>query len=909
VDDQPSNLLALEAVLGGMPLNLVRARTGEEALMRVLDADFAVILMDVQMPGMDGFEAASLIRQRDRSQHTPIIFLTAFANTEGQVFQGYALGAVDFISKPIVPTVLRSKVAVFVELHQKTEQVKRQAALLVENQRREHERELAEERRRWELEWLREEAAREKQAAEEQSRRAEELTRTVAERVRAEEQLRAHIARQAAVAELGQRALAGLDLPALLDESASLVSRILGVSFAAVSESTPGGDTPALRAGFGWTPRALAEGLGAGLALLADEPLIFEDLRNETRFLPPTLLTDHEVVSGLSVLIHGRDRPYGTLGAFCDRPRSFTQDDVHFLQAVANVLAAAIQRARDEQELAAIRDEVAAQLADMKRLHGLVARLSNSLELATVLEEVLLAVTGLQGTDRGVLMLRDPERDVMTTAAAVGFTADQLAAAGDEPVELQAEGAVAAVVGGGIFVDDIGPDPVLAPHLPAARRDGYRAVCSTPLLTSGGALVGTIATYFPRPHRPSDRELRLVELYARQAAEFIDNARLYRAIREADRQKGEFLAMLAHELRNPLAALLNALQLLRSCGLEGAAVQARDVAERQVRHLARLVDDLLDVSRISNGKIQLRKGPVDLREPLARAVETARPLVESRRHQLSISLPDHPVLMEADSARLEQVVANLINNAAKYTEPGGRIELEATAEGTEAVVRVRDTGIGIAPDLLPRVFDLFTQADRSLDRSQGGLGIGLTLARRLIDLHGGSITASSPGVGHGSEFAVRLPITLEAQLAEPPDEDAPDSTGDGSPRHVLVVDDNADAARILARLLELQGHRVEVAHDGPAALSLAQARPPDVILLDIGLPGMDGYEVARRLRQSLGPDRTMLVAVTGYGQEEDRRRSDEAGMDYHLTKPVDPRTIRDLLTRPRAIEQPAVEGG
>ncbi|HWE37965.1 MAG TPA: response regulator [Isosphaeraceae bacterium] len=909
VDDQPKNLLALEAILGGMGLDLVRARSGDEALRHVLDGDFAVILMDVQMPDMDGFETAELIRHRDRSSHTPIIFMTALQHTERQVFQGYALGAVDFLSKPIVPTVLRSKVAVFVELHQKTDQVRRQAGELVETQRREHDRELAEERQRWEVERLRAEAAREREAAEELARKAKELARTVAELVHAEEQLRTRAAQQAIVAELGQRALAGTTLDELLDRAVVAVSRNLDVEYGRVMELDPDGATSRFRAGVGWSDGAVddaaaEEGAGslAGFTLQSGEPVVVEDLRDEDRFGVDRMLRDHGVIGGLSVAIPGRDRPYGTLGAFSARERTYSQDDIHFVQAVANVLAAAIQRRRDEEELAAVRDELAARLADMTRLHALVARLSNSLELTDVLEEVLAAVTAIQGTDRGVLMLRDPERDAMTTAASVGFTAEELADDGAGPPGP----AVTAVIGGGVVVEGAESDPVLAPHLPAARRAGYLAVCITPLLTSGGEPVGTIATYFPRPQRPTEGEARLVELYARQAAESIDNARLYRAIREADRQKGEFLAMLAHELRNPLAPLLHALHMLGSgVGAGPECGPIRDVAERQARHLARLVDDLLDVSRISTGKIELRTGPVDLREAVARAAETARPLVESRRHKLTLSLPEGPLPLVADEARIEQVLANLLNNAAKYTEPGGRIWIEARRDGDDAVVRVRDTGVGIAPELLPRVFDLFAQAERSLDRSQGGLGIGLTLVRRLVELHGGSIVADSPGVGLGSEFVVRLPIRAADPETSAPDEDRPGAVADAAdappPLHVLVVDDNADAARLLARLLEVNGHHAEVAYDGPTALERAQARPPDVVLLDIGLPGMDGYEVARKLRASVGLDRALLVALTGYGQEEDRRRSREAGMDVHLTKPVDPRTLKELLARPRPV--------
>src|SRR5512135_739528 len=556
VDDQPSNLLALEAVLAGTGLNLMRARSGEEALMRVLDDDFAVILMDVQMPEMDGFEAAALIRERDRSKHTPIIFLTAFQSTEQQVFQGYALGAVDFLSKPIVSAVLRSKVAVFVELFQKTEQVRLQAAQLHETQRREHERELTEQKRRWELERLREEAAREKKIAEEQAQRVEE-------------QLHRRAAQQAAVAELGQRALAGTELPALLDEAVNLSVRNLEVEFGAIMELGPDGEALVMRAGVGWTEGVVGHvtsGTGnaslSGFTLISNEPVVVEDLRAESRFGISALLRDHGIISGMSVVVYGRDRPFGTLGVFGARPRTFTQDDAHFLQALANVLAAAVQRRRDEEELALIRDELAVQLADMTRLHALNVRLSTRLELAEVLQEVLAALTDFQGTDAGVIVLRDREREEMFTAASIGFTPEQLADAEEPAPDAEAEEAMTAVISGSIVVGDATPDPVLAPHLAVARRAGYHAVCTTPLLTSDGEMVGSIATYFPRLHRPSSRETRMVELYARHAAQFIENARLYRERREADRRKDEFLAMLAHELRNPMAPILNALHLL-----------------------------------------------------------------------------------------------------------------------------------------------------------------------------------------------------------------------------------------------------------------------------------------------------------------------------------------------------------
>jgi PAS domain S-box-containing protein len=378
------------------------------------------------------------------------------------------------------------------------------------------------------------------------------------------------------------------------------------------------------------------------------------------------------------------------------------------------------------------------------------------------------------------------------------------------------------------------------------------------------------------------------------------------ALKEADRRKDEFLAMLSHELRNPLAALRNALHLLTMPGADAAIVgRARGVMERQVHHLVRLVDDLLDVSRIMRDKIELRKEPVDLADVVARAVEAARPVIDARGQDLTVRLPPEPVRLEADPVRLAQVVGNLLNNSAKFTAGAGRIALTAAREGEEVVVRVRDTGVGIPADLLPQVFDAFVQADRSLDRSQGGLGIGLTLVRRLVELHGGRAEAHSAGPGQGSEFVVRLPARKdEGGRRKDESEGRSDSSFLLPPsslprRRVLVVDDNVDAADSLALLLRLAGHDVRVAHDGPSALEAARAERPDAVFLDLGMPGMDGYEVARRLRQESGLDGVRLVALTGWGQDEDRRRTQEAGFDQHLVKPAGLAAVQAVLAEGR----------
>ena len=376
-----------------------------------------------------------------------------------------------------------------------------------------------------------------------------------------------------------------------------------------------------------------------------------------------------------------------------------------------------------------------------------------------------------------------------------------------------------------------------------------------------------------------------------------DRKRAEEALKEADRRKDEFLAMLAHELRNPLAAINNAVQLARRAGPGRLREPDREVIGRQCAHLARLIDDLMDVSRISRGKIRLRAERLDAATVLRWAVGTVRPLAEQRRHELIASFPD-ALWVEADPTRLEQIVVNLLTNAAKYTEPGGHIWLTAGHEGGDVVIRVRDDGLGIPPEKLPEMFQLFAQGERHIARSEGGLGIGLTLVRKLAELHGGGVTARSDGPGKGSEFAVHLPAASAPRPSSSPPEAAPDRARAG--RSVLVVDDNQDAARLLAELLQASGHAARSIHDGRSALDEARSFRPDVILLDIGLPGMDGYEVAAALRREAGLGAIRIIAVTGYGEEQALSRSREAGIDHHLVKPVDVEALLDLIERPDA---------
>ena len=379
---------------------------------------------------------------------------------------------------------------------------------------------------------------------------------------------------------------------------------------------------------------------------------------------------------------------------------------------------------------------------------------------------------------------------------------------------------------------------------------------------------------------------------------YFDTTRLRKAeqgLREADRRKDEFLATLAHELRNPLAPIRNGLQILRLAGTDTvAAGHVQEMLERQVSHLVRLVDDLMEVARVTRGRIELRKEPVDLGAMLRSAIETSRPLIEAARHELTVELPAEPVTLMADSVRLAQIVANLLNNAAKYTEDGGRIALSARREGNHAVISVRDSGVGIPLEVLPRVFDLFAQADRTYHRAQGGLGIGLTLVRTLVELHGGTVAATSDGVGYGSEFIVRLPLGVELERGRNGSRDDVDNVF--ASHRFLVVDDSRDSAHSLALLLESLGADVQTATDGPAALDELETYRPSVMLLDIGMPGMDGLEVARRIRQRSSSRDLTVIALSGWGQDQDRRRSREAGIDYHMVKPVDLDELGRLLT-------------
>jgi signal transduction histidine kinase/DNA-binding response OmpR family regulator len=668
VDDLPDKLLVYRVILEELGQELVMATSGAEALRQVLLHDFAVILLDVNMPGMDGFEAAAMIRNRKRSAHTPIIFVTAFAD-EIRAAEGYAHGAVDFILAPIVPEILRAKVKVFVDLFRMTEQVKRQA---------------------------------------------EERIALVEERSRRE------------AAEEANRHLAFL----------SHAGAVLGQS------------------------------------------LEYDVTRRDVARLAVPAFADRALLAQLS-------SPQGTW-------------TVVEASATAGVTA----------------------VHDFQGLDSL------PVDWAPAIEKALA-----EGTT-GLL----PERNAADASTK--------------------------------------PATVILPLRARGRGFGVLVLSREP----SGRCFGSA-------------EVTVAKSLASRASIAMDNARLYHDIEQADRQKNEFLSMLAHELRNPLAPIRNAVAVLRMRkDAPPDSLWAQDVIDRQVTHLVRLVDDLLDISRITQGKIRVQLDCLDVATVMAGAVETSRPLIEASGHQLSVCVPEEPIYVQADQARLAQVLSNLLNNAAKYTPEGGSIWFSAAREGESVVFRVRDTGMGIPHDMLGRVFDLFTQVDRALDRSQGGLGIGLTLVRRLVEMHGGTVEANSEGVGRGSEFIVRLPAVVTGRSQQSASDTGQLSTPVQSIK-ILVVDDNVDAADSLARLLRLDGHQIHTAYDGLAAVEAARSFRPQAVVLDLGLPGQSGYEVARRLREEFAPHDPLLIALSGYGEAKDRHKSKEAGFHHHFVKPLEFSTL------------------
>jgi signal transduction histidine kinase/ActR/RegA family two-component response regulator len=556
------------------------------------------------------------------------------------------------------------------------------------------------------------------------------------------------------------------------------------------------------------------------------------------------------------------------------------------------------------QPLSAVAPDVTAvQVETLTQLHELAMRLGGISELQPALDAILDTAVRAQGADFGLVWLHDTASGHLVAQASHGFSAASLidfARVTPGPGGGSSGNAFAAKCRW--IIEDTETDALFEPFRESARAAGFRAVHSTPIVTRDGALLGVVSVHFAARRRPSKRDMQVADVCACHAADAIEASRglsemkkVENELRELDQRKNEFLATLAHELRNPLAPLRNGLEVMRLAAGNPATVEkARGMMERQLAQMVHLVDDLLDVSRVSRGKVELRREQVELASVLRSALETSQPLMTERGHELVIDIAPQRVMVNADMMRLSQVFWNLLNNAAKYTEPGGRIEMRLTATGGEASVSIRDNGIGIPREMQSRVFDIFTQVDRSLEKSQGGLGIGLSIAKRLVEMHGGTITVASGGHRKGSEFVVRLPATLESRPGGG-NRAGPLAAAKVARHRILVADDNADSATTLSLMLEVMGNEVLVANDGQEAVDFAASFNPDTILMDIGMPRMNGYEACEKIRAMPGADGIYMVALTGWGQDEDKARSHAAGFDRHLVKPVEPLTLERMI--------------
>jgi PAS domain S-box-containing protein len=785
VDDEPANLLAMEAVLQGLGEPLVCAASGEEAMRQLRDRDFAAVLLDLHMPGMDGFDTARLIRAQKRSRETPILFMTADAS-DLSAREAYSLGAVDFLVKPFRTAPLIAKLGFFIELHRSRQEL-RQA---------------------------------ERQA--------------VQDRV--------------------------------------FLSAVLEAIEDAIVACDTGGRLTLLN-------RAAREFLGLPGTGLPKDPWP----NRHNCFRPDgTPMTEDELPLRRALRGDHVDQVEVVIGREGDPPRP--------------VLASG-QALRDENgemrgAVVSLHDISAWRAAESERERAAAEQIRR--------EEAEAAAALLrEGRER----LRESEQRVRlaTEAAGLGIWVIDIASKHVTWENERLHEIFGLPAGAPAFSIDDFMSRFVHPEDAPRFSDSLRAT----LANEGRMRVEG------RIRRANDGALRWIETTGvlqmdddgkpvrvlGTVADITDRKRAEEDLRESDRRKTEFLATLAHELRNPLAPISNGLHLLRRAPDETSRGKVREMMERQLRHMVHLVDDLLDIARITSNKVELRLERVDVGAVLASAVETSMPLVSAGGHTLDVRGPAQPLYVDADATRLAQIVSNLLNNAAKYTPHGGRIELSASEEDGEAVVRVKDTGMGIPVDELPQVFEMFTQVGRNLHRAQGGLGIGLALVKRLVELHGGRVDASSDGIGSGSTFIVRLP--LESAAVSPAPGVAADGPAAGSPSpfRVLVVDDNVDAAESLAALLEMQGHQVRIAHDGETALRVAAEFLPRVVFLDIGMPGKNGYQVAREMRERASMRHAILVALSGWGAQEDRARSRSAGFDHHLTKPAGLASVEALLAR------------
>ncbi len=730
VDDRRDKLLALETILGDLDERLVTVTSGEDALRALLKEDFAVIVLDVNMPGMDGFETASTIRQRKRTEHTPIIFVTGINVNETHVTRGYELGAVDYIFTPVDPVILRSKVSVFTDLYRRADEIKRKEEVL--------------------------RLAAEKRAASIQSRLEGLLNRLNVGVFQIDHYGRCLDCNPAFLSAVGAESKADLD-----------------------------------RINLSWILDQVNKGLTAEVAVKVP--------RADGKTLWVSLSTTDGVVDGVPVIEGVIEDVTASRGA----EEALRQSELRY-RSLIEALPQLVWTA----DSAGKWDYVSRQWCEYTGLDELRHLSDRWSEL---------------------LCPEEAERVLArwTDSVATGAVYD-------------------------------------AEHHIRGKDGNYRwfKCRGVPILDDHGRVMRWLGT--------------CTDMEEQKQAEA--------ALEATSRLKDEFLTMLSHELRNPLNAISSAVQVALRKPTPETNAWSNDVVKRQVKQLVRLIDDLLDVSRVSQGKIRLKAEPIKLEELIKNAEISTSTLIEKREHAIHRSGPTDAVI-QGDPARLQQIIVNLLTNAAKYTEKGGSIWLTTAVTDDDVEIAVRDSGVGIAPEMLPKIFDLFLQIDRSLDRSQGGLGIGLTVARKLAELHGGTLTASSDGIGQGATFTLRLPRALNSSDLV--------SVSNLEVRlparlnvRVLLVDDHVDTLDGTALFLEELGCSVKTCADGALALAAVREFKPEVVLLDIGLPGLNGYEVANLIRNDPAVGKVVLVAVSGYGQEQDRKRSSESGFDLHMVKPL-----------------------
>ena len=890
VDDNAANLLSLRTILEDLPLALVEGRSGVQALELIQSREFAVILLDLRMTDMGGFETVRRIRSFNGLNPTPIIFLTANDADRAQQEEAYALGAIDLLTKPLLPAALRAKVRSCADRFVARQRADREADQL---------RQLVDGTADYAIFML------------DPNGRVATWNRG-AERLKgysAQEIIGQHFSRfyppEAIERRWPQHELeVALSVGRFEDEGWRLKQD--GSKFWANVVITALRDASGELRGFSKVTRDLSGRRAAEEALRQSEErfrLIVESAIDYAIFMldPAGFVVSWNAGAERIKQYHAAEIIGRHFSRFYPQEaidRGWPEHELRMAQAQGRFEDEGWRVRKDGSQfwanvvITAVRDAAG-------KLRGFSKITRDMTERKTAEENARNLVA--ETTARRVA-----EENSRLIAAARERLQVTLTSIGDAVISTDADGCVeflnpvAEALTGWIsqeaagrpltevfhIVNETTRQPVENPALRALREGQIVGLANHTILIDRDRIEHPIDDS-AAPIRDVQGDIIGSVLVFRDISSL---KRANQALQVADRQKDQFLAMLAHELRNPLAPIRSGLELLRLQA--GSQDETLELMQTQVDHIVRLVDDLLDVSRIVQQKIELRLETIELSTIVQRSVEAVLPSFQQHQHDVRVVLPAEPIWLRADPVRLTQIVENLLHNASKYTPPQGRIEISAELADKDVMLSIKDNGIGIEADLLPCVFDLFTQASRSLDRAQGGLGIGLTLVRALVHLHGGTVAVDSPGPGCGSTFTVRLPISVKRVVPR----SASGTPIKGRPLRILAVDDNVGAATVLGRLLTKFGqHQVVLAHDGPQTLRLAEEFRPEVILLDIGLPGMDGYEVARKLRRNSAFDGVLLIALTGYGQDEDRRKAFEAGCDEHLTKPPSLQALQALF--------------